>query len=132
VRAGHIRTAVHNDSASAALGRQCDHVLDKQPPDAAPTGGRGHGEQPEFQFPVPVELTEVAAGPGGDHGAEKLAAVPVDGHPDLVLRGARRDIVGRVDLANLDSEKRYRGVNAYNNAKLAQILFTGEVDRRYR
>jgi len=40
--------------------------------------------------------------------------------------------LGRVDLANLDSEKRYRGVNAYNNAKLAQILFTRELDRRYR
>jgi NAD(P)-dependent dehydrogenase (short-subunit alcohol dehydrogenase family) len=40
--------------------------------------------------------------------------------------------LGRVDLANLDSEKRYRGVNAYNNAKLAEILFARELDRRYR
>ena len=40
--------------------------------------------------------------------------------------------LGRIDLANLDSEKRYRGVRAYNNAKLAQILFTRELDRRYR
>jgi NAD(P)-dependent dehydrogenase (short-subunit alcohol dehydrogenase family) len=40
--------------------------------------------------------------------------------------------LGRVDLADLDSEKRYRGVRAYNNAKLAQILFTRELDRRYR
>jgi NAD(P)-dependent dehydrogenase (short-subunit alcohol dehydrogenase family) len=40
--------------------------------------------------------------------------------------------LGRVDLADLDSEKRYRGVNAYNNAKLALILFTRELDRRYR
>ena len=40
--------------------------------------------------------------------------------------------LGRIDLANLDGEKRYRGVNAYNNAKLAQILFTRELDRRYR
>jgi NAD(P)-dependent dehydrogenase (short-subunit alcohol dehydrogenase family) len=40
--------------------------------------------------------------------------------------------LGRIDLANLDSEKRYRGVNAYNNAKLAQILFARELDRRYR
>ncbi|HUN38332.1 MAG TPA: SDR family NAD(P)-dependent oxidoreductase [Trebonia sp.] len=37
-----------------------------------------------------------------------------------------------IDLANLDSEKRYRGVNAYNHAKLALILFTRELDRRYR
>jgi NAD(P)-dependent dehydrogenase (short-subunit alcohol dehydrogenase family) len=40
--------------------------------------------------------------------------------------------MGRIDLSDLDSEKRYRGVNAYNNAKLAQVLFTGELDRRYR
>jgi NAD(P)-dependent dehydrogenase (short-subunit alcohol dehydrogenase family) len=40
--------------------------------------------------------------------------------------------LGRIDLANLDSEKRYRGVRAYNNAKLAEILFVRELDRRYR
>ena len=38
----------------------------------------------------------------------------------------------RIDLADLDSEKRYKGVDAYNNAKLAQVLFTRELDRRYR
>jgi NAD(P)-dependent dehydrogenase (short-subunit alcohol dehydrogenase family) len=38
----------------------------------------------------------------------------------------------RIDLGNLDSEKRYRGVTAYNTAKLALILFTRELDRRYR
>jgi NAD(P)-dependent dehydrogenase (short-subunit alcohol dehydrogenase family) len=38
----------------------------------------------------------------------------------------------RIDLADLDSEKRYKGVDAYNSAKLAQILFTRELDRRYR
>jgi NAD(P)-dependent dehydrogenase (short-subunit alcohol dehydrogenase family) len=40
--------------------------------------------------------------------------------------------LARIDLANLDSEKRYRGVDAYNTAKLALILFTRELDRRYR
>lgn len=40
--------------------------------------------------------------------------------------------LARVDLANLDSQKRYRGVDAYHNAKLALILFTRELDRRYR
>ena len=40
--------------------------------------------------------------------------------------------MGRIDLGDLDSENHYRGVNAYNNAKLAQVLFTGELDRRYR
>jgi NAD(P)-dependent dehydrogenase (short-subunit alcohol dehydrogenase family) len=38
----------------------------------------------------------------------------------------------RIDLADLDSEKRYKGVDAYNSTKLAQILFTRELDRRYR
>jgi NAD(P)-dependent dehydrogenase (short-subunit alcohol dehydrogenase family) len=36
-----------------------------------------------------------------------------------------------VDLANLEGEKRYRPVAAYSNAKLAQILFARELDRRY-
>jgi NAD(P)-dependent dehydrogenase (short-subunit alcohol dehydrogenase family) len=40
--------------------------------------------------------------------------------------------LGRIDLADLDSEKRYSGVRAYNNAKLALIVFTRELDRRYR
>jgi NAD(P)-dependent dehydrogenase (short-subunit alcohol dehydrogenase family) len=40
--------------------------------------------------------------------------------------------LGRIDLTDLDSDKRYSGVHAYNDAKLAQILFTRELDRRYR
>jgi NAD(P)-dependent dehydrogenase (short-subunit alcohol dehydrogenase family) len=40
--------------------------------------------------------------------------------------------LARIDLADLDSEKRYKGVDAYNKTKLAQILFTRELDRRYR
>ena len=40
--------------------------------------------------------------------------------------------LGRIDLTDLDGEKRYRGVRAYNNTKLALILFTRELDRRYR
>ena len=39
--------------------------------------------------------------------------------------------LGRVDLDNLDGEKRYRAVAAYSTAKLAQILFAKELDRRY-
>ena len=38
----------------------------------------------------------------------------------------------RIDLSDLDSEKHYKGVDAYNKTKLAQILFTRELDRRYR
>ena len=48
------------------------------------------------------------------------------------LEAAEGNRLGRIDLADLDSEKRYSGVRAYNNAKLALIVFTRELDRRYR
>jgi hypothetical protein len=38
---------------------------------------------------------------------------------------------GRIDLANLNGQKRYSPVTAYGNAKLAQILFTRELHHRY-
>ena len=38
---------------------------------------------------------------------------------------------GRIDLANLNGQKRYNPVTAYGNAKLAQILFTKELHHRY-
>ena len=37
---------------------------------------------------------------------------------------------GRIDLANLQSEKRYKPWDAYNVSKLANILFAKELDRR--
>lgn len=40
--------------------------------------------------------------------------------------------LGRIDLDNLEGERRYRGTNAYSNAKLAQILHAKELDRRFR
>ena len=40
-------------------------------------------------------------------------------------------VYGRIDLENLNSQKRYNPVTAYGNAKLAQILFTRELHRRY-
>jgi hypothetical protein len=55
-------------------------------------GARGHGEQPEVQLPVPGEHTDVPAGPGGDHGSQPLAGLPVDGHPDLGLGRLRGDV----------------------------------------
>jgi NAD(P)-dependent dehydrogenase (short-subunit alcohol dehydrogenase family) len=37
---------------------------------------------------------------------------------------------GRIDLDDLHSERRYSGVRAYMNSKLAQMLFALELDRR--
>jgi NAD(P)-dependent dehydrogenase (short-subunit alcohol dehydrogenase family) len=37
----------------------------------------------------------------------------------------------RLDLADLESDKRYRGVDAYNKTKLELVLFSTELDRRY-
>jgi NAD(P)-dependent dehydrogenase (short-subunit alcohol dehydrogenase family) len=56
----------------------------------------------------------------------------IDSGATVINTSSSGNRLGRVDLDNLDSEKRYSGVNAYNNAKLAQILFTRELDRRYR
>ncbi len=38
----------------------------------------------------------------------------------------------RLDLDDLNNEHRYSPVRAYGNAKLALLLFTAELDRRYR
>ncbi|SFR83778.1 Short-chain dehydrogenase [Agromyces sp. CF514] len=40
-------------------------------------------------------------------------------------------IFSRFDLDDLESERRYRPIRAYGNAKLAQVLFTKELERRY-
>lgn len=39
--------------------------------------------------------------------------------------------LGRLDLSNLDGERRYSPIAAYSTAKLEQILFAKELDRRY-
>jgi NAD(P)-dependent dehydrogenase (short-subunit alcohol dehydrogenase family) len=39
---------------------------------------------------------------------------------------------GRIDLDDLQNEKRYSANKAYGDAKLANILFTRELDHRYR
>ena len=39
---------------------------------------------------------------------------------------------GKIDLANLQSEKHYKPWDAYNASKLANILFAKELDRRVR
>ena len=39
---------------------------------------------------------------------------------------------GRIDLANLQSEKQYKPWDAYNTSKLANILFAKDLDRRAR
>jgi len=40
-------------------------------------------------------------------------------------------LFARFDVDDLESERRYRPVRAYGNAKLAQILFTKELERRH-
>ena len=40
-------------------------------------------------------------------------------------------LFGKLDLDDLDAERSYSPTRAYGNAKLAQILFTKELDRRY-
>lgn len=39
---------------------------------------------------------------------------------------------GRIDLDDLDNARRWRAEKAYGDAKLANVLFTKELDRRYR
>jgi hypothetical protein len=40
--------------------------------------------------------------------------------------------LGRLELDDLDSQRRYRRWQAYSNATLANALFTLELDRRLR
>lgn len=44
---------------------------------------------------------------------------------------AANRIYGRLDLADLNAVENYTASRAYGNAKLAQILFTKEIERRY-
>ncbi|WP_248704787.1 SDR family NAD(P)-dependent oxidoreductase [Curtobacterium sp. MWU13-2055] len=41
-------------------------------------------------------------------------------------------LFGRVDIDDLDAERHFRATKAYGDSKLEQILFTKELDRRYR
>lgn len=45
---------------------------------------------------------------------------------------AANKLFSRFDIDDLDARRRYSARVAYGNAKLAQILFTKELDRRYR
>ena len=45
---------------------------------------------------------------------------------------AANKLFSRFDIDDLDAERRYSPRRAYGNAKLAQILFARELDRRYR
>jgi NAD(P)-dependent dehydrogenase (short-subunit alcohol dehydrogenase family) len=56
----------------------------------------------------------------------------IESHATVISTSSVGHRLVRIDLADLDSEKHYKGVDAYNKSKLAQILFTRELDRRYR
>ena len=56
----------------------------------------------------------------------------IESRATVISTSSSGNRLGHVDLADLDSDKRYGGVRAYNNAELEQILFTRELDRRYR
>ena len=51
--------------------------------------------------------------------------------PLATSRGGALDVYG-LDLDDLQSERRYNGTVAYNSSKLANALFTLELDRRLR
>lgn len=62
-------------------------------------------------------------------------------HPQLVAAGGSARVVtvsseahryGRIDFDDLGGEKRFRPVTAYSNSKLANILFTAELTRRWK
>lgn len=63
----------------------------------------------------------VVAGAEDGHGAARVVNVSSDAHR-----------IGRLDRSNLLSEKRYSRVRAYGLSKLANLLFTTELDHRVR
>lgn len=49
----------------------------------------------------------------------------------VVSTASAGHVIGRIRLDDLDSARRYHPLRAYGSAKLAQILFTRELHRRY-
>ncbi|MGW0807933.1 SDR family NAD(P)-dependent oxidoreductase [Nonomuraea sp. NPDC002799] len=55
----------------------------------------------------------------------------VAGGASVVMTSSVLNLRARLDLDDLDLERRYSGMRAYANAKLANILFTRELRRRH-
>jgi NAD(P)-dependent dehydrogenase (short-subunit alcohol dehydrogenase family) len=60
-----------------------------------------------------------------------LLARLIDSKATVINTSSSGNRTGRVELHNLQGEKRYSALRAYYNAKLEQILFTRELNRRY-
>lgn len=56
----------------------------------------------------------------------------IESRATVVNTSSSGNRLGRIDLENLNGEKKFSASDAYSNAKLAQILHTKELDRRYR
>lgn len=61
-----------------------------------------------------------------------LPALQRSAAPRVVTVASLAHRNGKIDLGNLQSERQYSPWGAYNNAKLANILFAKELDRRAR
>ena len=54
------------------------------------------------------------------------------GHARIVAVASSAEALGRIDFEDLQSTERYSGQRAYNQSKLANVLFTYELARRLR
>lgn len=61
-----------------------------------------------------------------------LAAASADRYARVVTVSSDAHRMGRIDLDNLGGERRYKPIAAYSNSKLANILFTAELARRWK
>jgi NAD(P)-dependent dehydrogenase (short-subunit alcohol dehydrogenase family) len=52
-------------------------------------------------------------------------------HATVVVTSSRLNVGARLDLDDLDAVRNYSGMRAYSNSKLANILFTRELQRRH-
>lgn len=62
-------------------------------------------------------------------GALKEAAA-ADGEARVVTVASKMHRYGRIDFEDLQKKRRYNGVRAYSDSKLANVLFAGELSRR--
>ena len=61
-----------------------------------------------------------------------LPALKRSAAPRVVTVASLAHRNGKIDMGNLQSEKSYKPWDAYNNSKLANLLFANELDRRAR